>query len=68
MSGGHWNYRDQTVLDEMQRLDITKLLSVLQECFHEIDLAESSDTSKEEGAKRVYELLRDYGDETWLAA
>jgi len=65
LSGGHWANQDQQAFETLGQLDLSKLLKVIQECFREVDLAESGDTSKAEGAKHVYELLLEYGDEVW---
>ncbi|MCK9571065.1 hypothetical protein M0R72_19105 [Candidatus Pacearchaeota archaeon] len=42
---------------------LPKILDVLEEVFHEIDLAESGDSARPEKEKLVYDALLKLGDE-----
>lgn len=54
MSGGAWNYQQYKIYDDAQA--ITPLLEAVAITEHEADWAESGDTSKDDAAKRIYEL------------
>ena len=63
MSGGKWNYQDARELDALIDEDRTKkFLAVLRLCWHVVDWAESGDSSREEAAIEVYEVLRASGE------
>ena len=63
MSGGHWNYRDATITDEINPEWIPKMLEALRKCFHEVDYAICGDSNKETAGKRCYEILEELGED-----
>lgn len=65
MSGGHWNYKDQTFSYDLED-DLPKIIKIVQKmrvCFHTVDWAESGDSSREDAEKRLYDLILALGDE-----
>lgn len=62
MSGGHWNYQDTKLSDEVRPEDIPKIMDAVRRCLHEVDYAICSDSTKETAQKRVYQIIEDLGD------
>lgn len=65
MSGGHWNYQDTKIADELPIHDIVKIMDALRRCFHEIDWSESADTARKTAEMRIYDILLTLGDQIW---
>ena len=63
MSGGLWNYRDATETIPLEKMG--EIVEALRSCWHEIDWAESDDTTREEGARKIYNILLELGDSIW---
>ena len=74
MSGGHWNYRDQKFVYDSEELvalclkqqlfsALPKILEAIRKCFHEIDWAESADSSRKDAEPRIYDVLLALCDE-----
>ena len=65
MSGGYWNYCDQSENISLEKLP--NIIEQLRRCFHEIDWAESSDSSREQAARAIYNIIKDLGDSLFEA-
>ena len=63
MSGGRWNYKDQQIVFVIDLNKILDILDILTQCFHHVDWAESSDSSKKEASEKIYDLLLKLGDD-----
>lgn len=65
MSGGHWNYQDTKIADELPVRHIPEICEALRKCFHEVDWSESCDTSKRTAEKRLYDIILELGNSIW---
>jgi len=63
MSGGHWNYQDTHITEELHVEYLPKMLEALRKCFHEVDWSESCDTDRRTAEKRLYDIILELGDE-----
>lgn len=63
MSGGHWDYRDQNISDQIRPIMLPGILRALEEAFHEIDWAECGDTDRETAEPKVYDIIKKLGDD-----
>jgi len=63
MSGGFWNYEDATKDIPLDKLPI--IIEALRAAWHEVDWAESSDTSREDAGRELYNILLKLGNEIW---
>ena len=61
MSGGHFNYEDFNFCDDLQT-KLPLIFEALEKVFHNIDWAESGDTSRKEEEVRNYDILLELGE------
>lgn len=61
MSGGTWNYQDCD-LRNYRIKDLEHIIAVLRQVFHEIDWAESGDSSRRDAELIIYNLMLELGD------
>ena len=61
MSGGTWNYQDSD-LSNYRIKDLTQIINFLKQVFHEIDWAESGDSSRRDAESIIYNLMLELGD------
>ena len=65
MSGGTWDYKDAK-LESYKVKDLQDIISILMKVFHEIDWAESGDTSRKDAEPVVYNLMLELGDHLFV--
>jgi hypothetical protein len=63
MSGGLWDYQDQNISDQLKPIMLPGIMQALEEAFHEVDWAESDDTSRETAEPRIYDIIKKLGDD-----
>ncbi len=54
MSGGTWNYKAMSIVEEAQRMQ--RLLTAVAASEHIVDWSEALDTSREHAEKKLYDL------------
>ena len=63
MSGGHWDYRDQNISDQIRPIMLPGILRALEEAFREIDWVECGDTERKYAEPKVYDIIKKLGDD-----
>jgi hypothetical protein len=65
MSGGYWDYKDMHLEESVDPYMIPVIIKAVQKSLHEIDWAESGDSLKEDAKSKIYNIIRDLGNELY---